>query len=90
MFRRYHHGHSVGLGVLVGLLLTEHPYTLAAVAFTLGAAVTFAATTGIRLARTLLGAFELWRDHARSKARPMPTAPQPVYDVRPGRLPRDY
>lgn len=36
MFRRYHHGHSVGLGVLVGLLLTRHGFMLAVVSMLAG------------------------------------------------------
>lgn len=36
MFRRYHHGHSVGLGVLVGLLLTRHGFALACTSLAVG------------------------------------------------------
>lgn len=92
MFRRYHHGHSLGLGILIGLLLTQHPFALAALAFVAGAALSWACTTGWRLAQTLRGAFEAWRDVSRARqqrilARPV-RKPRPAGG--PGDLPEGY
>lgn len=39
MLRRWHHGHSLGAGVLGGLLLAGHPWTVAVAAFLAGLAV---------------------------------------------------
>lgn len=36
MLRRYHHGHSIGVGVLVGLLLTRHGFALACCSLAIG------------------------------------------------------
>ena len=36
LFRRWHNGHSLGAGVLGGLLLAEHAWTVAVLAFALG------------------------------------------------------
>lgn len=36
IFRRWSHGHNIGTGVLGGLLLSEHGWTVAVLAFTLG------------------------------------------------------
>jgi hypothetical protein len=83
---RWHHGHSLGAGLLGGLLVAGHdPWLLIAAGFLAGAGATLAAIGGWRLAQTLLGAFEAWRDQARARREPVATGIQARYDLRPSR-----
>jgi hypothetical protein len=79
MIKRWHHGHSLLSGGLVGALVAHDGRLMFALGALLGVAATLAVVYGRRLASTLLGAFEAWRDRARARREPIPVGPQPAY-----------
>lgn len=90
MFRRYSHGHSIFLGLLVGLLLTRHVWLVALLCFGGGLVVGrawgfFVMVEEAVRARVL---------RARREHIPPGGGLQPVYPLRsvptPGDLPEDY
>lgn len=73
MLRTWHHGHSLITGAIAGLAIYSYaPYLLLAAGLLLGAAATCAAIGGYRLARTLLAAFEVWRENSRARRESVP------------------
>lgn len=82
MFRRWHHGHSLGAGGFAGALLAlRYPLLLLAGVFAAGVAATLFVVYGRRMYLTLLGAFEAWRSDRsqRAKVGPVETGLVPVY-----------
>jgi hypothetical protein len=81
--RRWHTGHSIGVGAIVGLLVAQHAVLVWLLGVLMGAGGVLVALGGWRLTRTLLAAFEVWRLRS-SKARGerIPDRPQPQYDIR--------
>lgn len=77
MFRRYHHGHSAGMGFLLALSLHAHMLWLATAALLLGVVIGrawgFWADAGLAIKARLLGA----------KQERISTVPVPVYSTRP-------
>lgn len=72
MFRRWHTGHSLAAGVLGGLLLSQHAWTVAVIAFVLG----LVAGSALHLTRWAAAALREKVMHARrdrklSKPRPV-------------------
>ena len=66
--KRWHHGHSLLTGAFAGLAIYGYaPYVLFASGILLGLAATFLSIGLYRLGRTLLGAFEAWRERSRSE-----------------------
>lgn len=66
MFRRFHAGHGLGLGVLIGYGMAGYrPWLILALGILIGLSV----SSGIRLARQLLSAFEAWKANSRPKHR---------------------
>jgi hypothetical protein len=79
MFKRWHHGHSLVGGAIVGAVVAHDGRLMFALGALLGVTATLAVVYGRRLALTLLGAFEAWRERSRARREPIPVGPQPVY-----------
>ena len=74
--RKLHHGHSFMAGAATAALVVSRRPELI---FAAGVMAGLLLAGGLRLYRTLLGAFEAWRDHSRAKRRPVETRPVPRY-----------
>lgn len=79
MFRRFHHGHSAGLGFLLALALAPHTLWLVTVAMIVGVIVGRAWATWTLWASALRGKWHL------SKRERIASGIVPVYGSRKGR-----
>jgi hypothetical protein len=75
MIRRWHHGHSLGSGVLVGLIIARRPELVFAAGFAAGILLMYARTVAHWLAVVLEDS------RRRFIRRVAKTAPVPVYRV---------
>ena len=77
--KRWHHGHSLVVGTLAGMAVTQRPYLLLAAGVLLGVALTLATIGGRRLAGELLAAFRTWRRRGQVQAEDLRPGVRPVY-----------
>lgn len=76
MFRRWHHGHSTGLGVLLGLALTRHGLLLGCGGMALGVVLGRTWATSVMVAGMIAAKL------GRSKRERISTRPVPVYGMK--------
>jgi hypothetical protein len=76
--KRWHHGHSIGTGLLMGMLLTRHPFLLFGGGVAVGVALAYVRQSAAWFAQKV----QHWRDHGPSKREQIITEPIPVYSTR--------
>lgn len=75
--KRWHHGHSLVAGCLVGLLLSYRPWLVYAAGVVTGVVVVCVAWGGYRLASELRSAWRSWhRSSSRKRPRPIRASSQ--------------
>jgi hypothetical protein len=76
--KRWHHGHSIGTGVLIGTLLTRHPFLLFGGGVAVGVALAYVRQSAAWVADKV----RHWRDFGPSRYAAATDGPTPVYSMR--------
>jgi hypothetical protein len=80
MFRRFHHGHSTLIGVVIGVLLTRHGWLLFALGIGCGVFLAYVRQS----AQWFKQKVDHWRTYGPSRRATFPDGPQSVYRTRSG------
>jgi len=76
--KRWHNGHSLGAGVLGGVLMSSHAWLLVVVGIAIGITLAYMRQSAAWIAQKV----DHWRQHGPSKREPIVTEPLPVYSTR--------